>query len=154
MNRIILTLAVAALASPAAAQTLPTKPADLEALALQLEQSPASSTMNSKLLSLLREPAKTLEGRTLPTTAAQYTTNVETAWKLLPTGWLPAVTRQNPPSSGGVACTALLSNWVNAPDPKPGLRMETFAWGKGTCAAVTSAAIARAWAWKLRQAGR
>jgi hypothetical protein len=89
---------------------------------------------------------------TLPSTAAQYTTTIDTALKLRPKGWIAGGSEQYPAAASGVNCTAHLSLWVEG--VQPGLRMEAFAWGKGNCAAVTSAAIARAWAWKLKQIGR
>lgn len=127
-----------------------TSSADLETIAKTLEQNPApSSTLNSQLLSLLREPALTLDGVTLPTTAASYTKYLDTALKLRPKGWL-AGAEERP--AGSVSCTAQMSFWD--PTPPAGLRFDAFAWGKGNCPSVLSAAIARAWAWKLRQAGR
>lgn len=148
--KIFLCAALLVSASPVAAAT---SSADLEALAVTLEKNPAgNATLNSKLLSLLREPAKTLDGVTLPTTAAQYTTNVETALKLRPAKWLYNVREHYPPAAMNVRCTTTLSYWeATAP---AGLRMEVNAWGMGNCPSVLSAAIARAWAWKLRQAGR
>lgn len=149
MKHLILAL-FALLASPAYAAT---SSADLDAIAKVLEQNAApNATLNSQLLSLLREPAKTLDGVTLPTTAAQYTTLIDTALKLRPKGWIAGGSEQYPAASMGVNCTAHLSLWVN--DTQPGLRMEAFAWGKGNCPSVTSAAIARAYAYKLRQIGR
>lgn len=146
--RILLAIALAAASAPVAAAT---SSSNLETIALKLEQSGPSSTLNSQLLSLLKEPAKTIEGRTLPSTAAQYTTNVETAWKLRPTGWFVQLWQQpNLPSPGlDNNCTAMMQLWTPT-----GLRMETYAWGKGNCAAVSSAAIARAWAYLLKQRGR
>lgn len=143
----------ALIASPVSAATTS---ADLEAIAKTLEQNPAPSpTLNSKLLSLLREPAKTLDGVTLPTTAAQYTTGIDTALKLRPKGWIIGATEQLPIASGGVSCTSIISFWtVTPPTTYVGLRAERFAWGKGNCPSVLSAAIARAWAWKLQQIGR
>jgi hypothetical protein len=138
-------LALTSLATPAHAQTTSVS---LDALAKTLEQSPASSTLNSKLLSALREPVLTIEGRTLPSTAAQYTTSVETALKLKPTGWIYAV--RETPATTGATCTSRLST-----NQRVGyVTMETFAWGNGTCAAVMSASIARAWAHLLRLRGR
>lgn len=137
-------------ASPVAAATTS---ADLEALAKTLEQNPAgNATLNSKLLSLLREPAKTLDGVTLPTTAAQYTSNVETALKLRPAKWLYNVREHYPPAAMNVRCSTTMSYWE--PAAPTGLRMEVNAWGMGNCPSVLSAAIARAWAWKLKQVGR
>lgn len=149
--KLIAAIALVAMAAPAAAAT---SSADLDALATTLEQNAApSSTLNSKLLALLREPAKTIEGRTLPTTAAQYTTSIETAWKLMPAGFIPQIWQHYAAAAGGVNCSAMLAYWETGL-PASGLRFETFAWGKGNCASVSSAVIARAWAWKLRQVGR
>jgi hypothetical protein len=139
-------------ASPAAAVTTPTSPAALDDLAKVLEQSGPDAALDKQLLTLLREPAKTLDGITLPTTAAKYTATVDTALKLRPKGWLTGFSEEFPSAAGGVSCTAHLSLWVI--DDQPGLRFETFAWGKGNCAAIMDAAIARAWAFRLRQAGR
>jgi hypothetical protein len=149
MKKIILFAALLVSAAPVAAAT---SSADLEAIAKVLEQSGPSATLNSQLLSLLREPAKTLDGVTLPSTAAQYTTTIDTALKLRPKGWIAGGSEQYPAAANGVNCTAHLSFWETA--APPGLRMEAFAWGKGNCAAVLSAAEARAWAWKLKQIGR
>lgn len=149
MKKITLFAALLLCAAPAAAAT---SSADLEAIAKVLEQSGPSTVLNSQLLSLLREPAKTLDGVTLPTTAAQYTTTIDTALKLRPKGWIAGGSEQYPAAAAGVNCTAHLSFWETA--TPPGLRTEAFAWGKGNCAAVLSAAEARAWAWKLRQVGR
>lgn len=149
MKKIILFAALLISAAPVAAAT---SSDNLEAIAKVLENSGPSATLNSQLLSLLREPAKTLDGVTLPSSAAQYTTTIDTALKLRPKGWLTGGSEQYPAASGGVNCTAHLSFWVDG--VQAGLRMEVFAWGKGNCAAVTSAAIARAWSWKLKQAGR
>jgi hypothetical protein len=149
MKKIILFAALLISAAPVAAAT---SSADLEAIAKVLEQSGPSATLNTQLLSLLREPAKTLDGVTLPSTAAQYTTTIDTALKLRPKGWIAGGSEQYPAAAAGVNCTAHLSLWVT--DTPPGLRTEAFAWGKGNCAAVTSAAIARAWSWKLKQTGR
>lgn len=153
MKKIMLFAALLVSAAPVVAAT---SSADLEAIARVLEQSGPSTTLNSQLLSLLREPAKTLDGVTLPTTAAQYTKTIDTALKLRPKGWIAGGSEQYPAAAAGVNCTAGLSYWVpdGAAPGIAGLRMEAFAWGKGNCAAVTSAAIARAWAWKLKQAGR
>lgn len=141
--------------SPAAAVTTQTSPAALDALAKTLEQSGPDAALDKQLLTLLREPAKTLDGITLPTTAAQYTAVIDTALKLRPKGWLAGGSEQLPAAAAGVNCTAHLSLWINDGNINmPGLRMESFAWGKGNCAAVLSAAIARAWAYRLRQAGR
>jgi hypothetical protein len=146
-----LLLALALISTPAVAAT---SSADLEAIAKVLEQTTVpSATLNTQLLSLLREPAKTLDGITLPSTAAQYTTTIDTALKLRPKGWIAGGSEQYPAAAAGVNCTAHLSWWVDGV-PQPGLRMEAFAWGKGNCAAVLSAAEARAWAYKLRQVGR
>lgn len=143
--------------SPAHAATLTTS-AQLESLAKVLEQNATpSTTLNSQLLALVKEPAKTLDGMTTASTAALYTTTIDTALKLRPKGWLAGGTEQMPAAAAGVNCTASMSLWLNSvgSDPAmPGLRMETFAWGKGNCASVLSAAIARAWAYKLRQVGR
>lgn len=149
MKKIILFAALLVSAAPIAAAT---SSADLEAIAKVLEQSGPSATLNSQLLALLREPAKTLDGVTLPTTAAQYTTTIDTALKLRPKGWVAGGSEQYPAAAAGVNCTAHLSFWETV--APPGLRMEAFAWGKGNCAAVLSAAEARAWAWKLKQIGR
>lgn len=146
-----LLLALALISTPAVAATTS---ANLEDIAKVLEQTAVpSAALNTQLLSLLREPAKTLDGVTLPSTAAQYTTTIDTALKLRPKGWIAGGSEQYPAAAGGVNCTAHLSWWV-AGVPQPGLRMEAFAWGKGNCAAVLSAAIARAWGYKLRQIGR
>jgi hypothetical protein len=143
--------------SPAHAATLTTS-AQLESLAKVLEQNAVpNSTLNSQLLTLVKEPAKTLDGMTTATSAALYTTTIDTALKLRPKGWLAGGTEQMPAAAMGVNCTASMSFWLtdpNLPNGGPGLRMETFAWGKGNCASVLSAAIARAWAYKLRQVGR
>lgn len=145
-----LLLAFALVASPVSAATTS---ADLENLAKVLEQNLApNTTLNSQLLSALREPAKTLDGVTLPSTAAQYTSTIDTALKLRPKGWIAGGSEQFPAAASGVNCTAHLSLWIDGINP--GLRMESFAWGKGNCPSVLSAAIARAWAWKLRQIGR
>lgn len=137
-----------ALASPVAAAT---SSDDLETLAKTLEQNPTPSlTLDKQLLTLLREPAKTLEARTLPTTAAKYTATIETAYKLMPAGFIPAIW-QHPPQLG-LQCSAMIDYWDAG--PTGGLRMETYAFGKGNCPSVVSAAIARGWAWKLRQVGR
>ena len=156
MTRLHLIAAAAILlAAPVQAAT---SSADLEAVAKALEQNATpSTTLNSRLLALLKEPAKTLDGVTLPSTAAQYTTSIDTALKLRPKGWLAGGSEQMPAAAGNVNCTAHLSLWV--PDPNltnngPGLRMEAFARGLGNCPSVLSAAIARAWAYKLKQAGR
>ena len=153
MKKILLLCTVLLISVPASAATTS---ADLEAIAKTLEQNPApNSTLNSKLLSLLREPAKTLDGVTLPTTAAQYTTTLDTALKLRPAGWIAGGSEQLPAAAGGVNCTAHLSLWLfDAGINQAGLRTEAFAWGKGNCASVLSAAIARAWEWKLKQVGR
>lgn len=149
-------IAAAALATsmwPTAAMAATTS-ADLEAIAKVLENNPGqNAALNTQLLGLLREPAKTLDGVTLPSTAAQYTATIDTALKLRPKGWIAGGSEQYPAAASGVNCTAHLSWWVDGP-PYPGLRMEAFAWGKGNCASVTSAAIARAYAYKLRQVGR
>lgn len=142
---------------PAHGATLTTS-AQLEALAKVLEQNATpNASLNSQLLALVKEPAKTLDGMTTASTAALYTTTIDTALKLRPKGWLAGGTEQMPAAAQGVNCTASMSLWLNGvgSDPAmPGLRMETFAWGKGNCASVLSAAIARAWAYKLRQVGR
>ncbi|MFL6707981.1 MAG: hypothetical protein ACJ8HI_07220 [Massilia sp.] len=157
MKKIILFAALLVSAAPVAAAT---SSADLDAIAKVLEQSGPSATLNTQLLSLLREPAKTLDGVTLPSTAAQYTTTIDTALKLRPKGWIAGGSEQYPAAASGVNCTAHLSLWVPDSVTSPtgermaGMRMEAFSWGKGNCAAVTSAAIARAWAWKLKQVGR
>lgn len=154
MTRLHLIAAAAlVLAAPVQAAT---SSADLEAIAKTLEQNPAgNTTLNGQLLALLKEPAKTLDGVTLPSTAAQYTTTIDTALKLRPKGWLAGGSEQMPAAAQGVNCTAHLSLWVTDPTINgPGLRMESFAWGKGNCASVLSAAIARAWAYKLKQVGR
>jgi hypothetical protein len=148
-------LVAAALALPVPALAATTS-ADLEAMAKVLEQNPGNNAaLNTQLLGLLREPAKTLDAVTLPSTAAQYTAIIDTALKLRPKGWIAGGSEQLPAAASGVNCTAHLSLWVDDPVLKgPGLRMEAFAWGKGNCASVTSAAIARAYAYKLRQLGR
>jgi hypothetical protein len=156
VKQLILALsALLAFATPAAAAT---SSSDLEAIAKVLEQNAApNTTLNSQLLTLLREPAKTLDGVTLPSSAAQYTTLIDTALKLRPKGWIAGGSEQMPAAAGGVNCTAHLSLWMSdaaLPNNGPGLRMEAFAWGKGNCPSVTSAAIARAWGYKLRQIGR
>lgn len=157
MRALILVVAAIAMLMPTPAIAA-TSSADLEAIAKTLEQNPApSSTLNTKLLSLLREPAKTLDGVTLPSTAAQYTTTVDTALKLRPKGWLAGGSEELPAAAAGVNCTAHLSLWLADPalgSGGPGLRTEAYAWGKGNCASVLDAAIARAWGWKLKQIGR
>jgi hypothetical protein len=153
MRKLLLALAALAFATPAVAAT---SSGDLEAIAKVLEQNAVpNATLNSQLLALLREPAKTLDGVTLPSTAAQYTTTIDTALKLRPKGWLAGGQEQMPAAAAGVNCTAHLAYWVDDPVLKgPGLRMEAFAWGKGNCASVLSAGIARAWSYKLRLVGR
>jgi hypothetical protein len=146
----ILFLAALLIPTPSVAAT---SSAELEALAVALEKNTAgNSTLNSKLLSLIREPAKTLDGVTLPTTAAQYTSNVETALKLRPAKWLYNVREHYPPAAMNIRCSTTLSYW-EATTPT-GLRMEVWAFGLGNCPSVLSAAIARAWAWKLKRIGR
>jgi hypothetical protein len=146
-------IAAAALLLPTPALAATTS-ADLEAIAKVLENNPGqNATLNTQLLGLLKEPAKTLDAVTLPSTAAQYTATIDTALKLRPKGWIAGGSEQYPAAASGVNCTAHLSLWVDGV-PQPGLRMEAFAWGKGNCASVTSAAIARAYAYKLRQVGR
>jgi hypothetical protein len=109
MKKIILFAALLVSAAPVAAAT---SSADLEAIAKVLEQSGPSATLNSQLLSLLREPAKTLDGVTLPSTAAQYTTTIDTALKLRPKGWIAGGSEQYPAAAAnGVNCTAHLSFW-------------------------------------------
>lgn len=143
-------LILALVASPAAAATTS---ADLETVAKALEQNTApSSTLNSKLLSLLREPALTLDQVTLPTTPSLYTKSVDTALRLRPAGWVAGEQEQFAPAAAGVNCTAHLAFW--SPAAPAGLRTEAFAWGVGNCPSVLSAAIARAWSWKLKQVGR
>lgn len=150
ITRHLLAAAALLLAAPAQAATTS---ADLEATAKLLELNQANNaTLNSRLLSQLREPAKTLDGITLPSTAAQYTGAMDTALKLRPKGWLAGAQEQHAPAAMGVRCTAHLALWVA--DAQPGLRMETFAWGVGNCPSVLSAGIARAWAYRLRQVGR
>lgn len=158
MKKIILFAALLVSAAPVAAAT---SSADLEAIAKVLEQNAVpNAALNTQLLALLREPAKTLDGVTLPTTAAQYTTTIDTALKLRPKGWIAGGSEEYPAAAAGVNCTAHLSLWVPDSVTSPtgermaGMRMEAFAWGKGNCASVTSAAEARAWGWKLKQAGR
>jgi hypothetical protein len=153
MKKLLLIAALALISTPAVAATTS---AQLEDIAKVLEQNAApSTTLNSQLLALLKEPAKTLDGVTLASTAAQYTTTIDTALKLRPKGWLAGGQEQMPAAAAGVNCTAHLAYWVDDPALKgPGLRMEAFAWGKGNCASVLSAGIARAWAYKLRLAGR
>jgi hypothetical protein len=154
MKTLVLGLAALALSSTATAATTSS---DLLTLAKQLEANPASSAaLNKQLLTLLREPAKTLEGRTLPTTAANYTGTVETALKLAPdpTQWFPEV-RFLPSSVYKVSCAATISFW----DPTstagaPGLRFEANAFGVGNCPSIMSASVAKAWAWRLQQIGR
>lgn len=150
MKKILILAALIAIPAPSFAAT---SSADLEAIAKTLEQNPAgNATLNTKLLSLLREPAKTLDGVTLPSTAAQYTTTIDTALKLRPKNWYAGGAERYAPANPGVNCTAFLEYWE--PTPPAGMRQSAFAWGKGNCASVLSAAIARAWAWKLKQAGR
>jgi hypothetical protein len=153
MKKIILFAALLVSAAPVAAAT---SSADLEAIAKVLEQNVApNAALNTQLLTLLREPAKTLDGVTLPSTAAQYTTTIDTALKLRPKGWIAGGSEQLPAAAAGVNCTAHLSFWLyDANINQAGLRTEAYAWGKGNCAAVLSAAIARAWEWKLKQIGR
>jgi hypothetical protein len=158
MKKLLLIAALALISTPAVAAT---SSADLEAIAKVLEQTAVpSATLNTQLLTLLREPAKTLDGVTLPSTAAQYTTTIDTALKLRPKGWIAGGSEQYPAAAAGVNCTAHLSWWVpnsvtsTTGATMAGLRMEAFAWGKGNCAAVLSAAIARAWGYKLKQVGR
>jgi hypothetical protein len=103
MKKIILFAALLVSAAPVAAAT---SSADLEAIAKTLEQSGPSATLNTQLLSLLREPAKTLDGVTLPSTAAQYTTTIDTALKLRPKGWIAGGSEQYPVAASGVNCTA------------------------------------------------
>lgn len=158
MTRIVLALlALVAFAAPAHAATTSE---ELDTLALQLMQNKTPNiTLDKRLLTLLREPAKTLEARTLPTTAAQYTANVETAMKLRPVKWIVSVREGNgliplPPEMGGypTACSAGITDnirpgWV----PADG---EIWSYGVGNCPSVLSAAIAKAWAVKLRRVGR
>lgn len=154
MRKLVLFAAIASIATSAFAAT---SSADLEAIAKTLEQNVApNATLNTKLLLLLREPAKTLDGITLPTTASQYTTTVDTALKLRPKGWIAGGSEEYPPAANGVNCTAHLSLWVpNSAGPGiAGMPTEAFAWGKGNCPSVLSAAIARAYAYKLRGIGR
>jgi hypothetical protein len=153
MKKILFFAALLLSASPVAAVT---SSADLETLAKTLEQNPVpNATLNSRLLSLVREPAKTLDGVTLPSTASQYTTLLDTALKLRPKGWFASATERLPETAGSVTCTAYLSYWVPAATSSgAGLRTDVFAWGGGNCPSVLSAAIARAWAWKLKQVGR
>jgi hypothetical protein len=92
---------------------------------------------------------------TLPSTAAQYTTSIDTALKLRPKGWIAGGSEQLPAAAAGVNCTAHLSLWLNdTAIGMAGLRTEAYAWGKGNCPSVLSAAIARAWSYKLKQIGR
>lgn len=154
MRKLLLALTTLCfIATPAVAATTS---AQLEDIAKVLEQNALpNAALNTQLLSLIREPAKTLDGVTLPSTAAQYTTTIDTALKLRPKGWLAGGQEQMPAAASGVNCTAHLAYWVDDPALKgPGLRMEAFGWGKGNCASVLSAGIARAWAYKLRQVGR
>jgi hypothetical protein len=152
MNRILFVMLLIS-ASPIAAAT---SSADLESIAKVLEQNTMqNSTLDKNLLSLLREPAKTLENRTLPSTAAQYTGTIDTALKLQPdpTHWfatggaLPGWLKPN------VTCGVTLAFWKTELRP---VTLDSFvlASGAGNCPSVFSAAIARAWAWKLRQVGR
>jgi hypothetical protein len=96
MRKLLLALAALAFTTPAMAAT---SSADLDAIAKVLEQNAApNTTLNSQLLSLLREPAKTLDGVTLPSTAAQYTTTIDTALKLRPKGWIAGGIRNRYPA--------------------------------------------------------
>jgi hypothetical protein len=147
MRRALLLIAAFLVPSPCFSAT---SSSSLETLAKQLEQNKAPNlTLDKALLSALREPASTLEARTLPTTAAKYTASIETAWKLIPAGFIPEVWQHNPVAAGGATCSAMLAYWES-----DGLKMETFAYGPGNCPSVSSAVIARAWAWKLRNVGR
>jgi hypothetical protein len=59
----------------------------LDAVATSIEAAAGpSSTLNSALLKALREPALTIQGIKLATTAAAYTSNLATALKLRPKG--------------------------------------------------------------------
>lgn len=149
--------AVALIASPAFAATTS---AQLENVAFRLMHNTAPNVaLDKELLTLLREPAKTLEGRTLPTTAAQYTASIDTALKLKPNSWIWSVSM----GSGIVAspwayktdiinCGATLIDNVNAGSvPVAG---NVWAIGPGNCPSQLSAAIAKAWAAKLRTVGR
>jgi hypothetical protein len=86
--------------------------------------------------------------RPMPALAATTSADLEAVAKVL---------EQNPGNNAALntQLLGLLREPVDDPVLKgPGLRMEAFAWGKGNCASVTSAAIARAYAYKLRQLGR
>lgn len=58
---------------------------DLEALSALISAAPSyTSALDKALLTTLREPILTYDGRTMPTTAAQYTKTLATAEKLKP----------------------------------------------------------------------
>ena len=146
MRSILILAAALLVATPAAAAT---SSADLEALAKTLEANPAqNSALDKQLLTALREPAKTLEGRDLGYYVSKDTGTIDTALKLMPAGFVPQVW-EHPSEAKTAACSSMIAFWQ-----QDGLKMETFAWGAGNCPSVLSAAIARGWAWKLKQVGR
>jgi hypothetical protein len=60
----------------------------LEQLATEVEAAPApSTTLDSKLLKLIRPVALATQGISLPSTAAKYTSTIDTALKLRPNGF-------------------------------------------------------------------
>lgn len=134
----------------------------LDALAIQLMANKANNaTLNTRLLTLIREPAKTLDGVTLPTTAAQYTANLETALKLRPAKWIYNIREHNgtiPLPLGELGGPAPMNCSVTLTDnTRPGyvpVDGEPWSMGVGNCPSVLSAAIAKAWASKLRRVGR
>lgn len=145
-------------AAPAAAQTTS---AQLFDLANRVEKTTTRSyALEKEGLTLLREPVKTFNGVTLPTSPAQYMGNAETTLKLtLPPEYHPVIYQM--PTT--VAASAI--KWGTGPTGAPGGSQTLWMkWEAGGVATSTSpvyrratamyAALLRAWAWQLKQSGR
>jgi len=116
----------------------------LEALADKIEAATApSSSLNSSLLKLVREPALAIQGIKVASSAASYTSHIETALKLRPQGYRVSFQELQFPPPFAVVSFERMS-------PIASERL-VGAGGKGaTLELALCAAIARTWAMIVR----
>jgi hypothetical protein len=106
--------------------------------------------LQQQLMDLIREPAMTLLGQTIP--PLNRSSAMDNIYRCKPQGWVRAE-QELPPGQGAVAGFSL---WQQNPgETFMGLKMEVgIQKSCATLALAMLAATARVWAYILRQAGR
>jgi hypothetical protein len=114
-----------------------------------------TADLQGQLMDLIREPAMSILGQTIPPN--DRTKAMDNIYRCKPLGWRRAEQELGMDAQGKFqGAVASFALWVYNPgDPYPGLRMEVGIQKPcATLALAMLAATARVWAYILRQAGR